>query len=198
MMTPQVIVSIISCLLSTITSFLVVYININQKKRDKMHEKHESEIAHQSEENKKLREELRKIQEKKQEAKEDSQDEKIKNLTDTVEKLTVAVDGTNKEVKSQQENMKDVVESINSINTSITNINNSLENVKDLSDQLNKLIQFSNYNFQYTQSLSGLVITIGQSIKQQGLDKDSAIDKAIEDHKKTEKEIIGKIYTIMC
>lgn len=57
---------------------------------------------------------------------------------------------------------------------------------------LSQLVDISSINMKYSQSLSGLVVTIGEALKETS--KDDNISKAIQAHQAIERDLMNKIY----
>ena len=79
------------------------------------------------------------------------------------------------------------------------NISTLSEEVKMVNCTLKDLLKFNSVNLQYSQSLSGLITTIGENIKH-GNDcaTDTSIKKAIELHQQKERELFSSILKSSC
>lgn len=89
-------------------------------------------------------------------------------------------------------------ESIQSIKQDMENLKNQVEKIEETIDMgkieksLSQLVDISSINMKYSQSLSGLVVTIGEALKETS--KDDNISKAIQAHQAIERDLMNKIY----
>lgn len=67
-------------------------------------------------------------------------------------------------------------------------------NMGDINRTLNKLVDINAVNMEYSQSLSKVVITIGESLRKSENPESENIAKAISEHLQTERELTNKIY----
>lgn len=99
--------------------------------------------------------------------------------------------------ESQNNQIKDLVNTIDNLGKSVNTFIEKADKIDSIDSQLDKLIQMSDINFQYSRSLSSVVVTIGQSLKQQKLDQDSEIDASITTHKKVETDLLNKLCKVL-
>lgn len=100
------------------------------------------------------------------------------------------------EERANNEKKRD--ESIQSIKQDMENLKTQVEKIEETIDMgkieksLSQLVDISSINMKYSQSLSGLVVTIGEAIKETS--KDDNISKAIQAHQAIERDLMNKIY----
>ncbi len=89
-------------------------------------------------------------------------------------------------------------ESIGAIKKDVENLKKQVDKLEDTIDMdrieksLSQLVDISSINMKYSQSLSGLVVTIGEALKE--TTKDDNISKAIQAHQAVERDMMNKIY----
>lgn len=89
-------------------------------------------------------------------------------------------------------------ESIQAIKLDMTNLKKQVEKLEATIDMgkveksLSQLVDISSINMKYSQSLSGLVVTIGEALKE--TTDDDNIANAIKAHQAVERDMMNKIY----
>lgn len=125
-----------------------------------------------SNENKKLKEANDKLQKQINDELEKKRDDQLLNLQDNVKSLTDDIVKVNKNM--------DVI----------------THEVSTSADKINDLLRLSNVNLQYSQSLSMLITTIGEGLRDKHMDGN--FTEAIADHKKKEQDLFASIFKSSC
>ena len=100
--------------------------------------------------------------------------------------------------------IKDIAIMKTDFSKDINNLNKRVEeiakanNIEALNNQLSKLALISTVNFEYSQSMSTVVVTIGEALQKSTYDENNDISHAISKHKEDEKTLIGKMYKMIC
>lgn len=96
------------------------------------------------------------------------------------------------EKKAQRDEIKKICEKIDAIQEELNNLN-----IDRISEQLEHVINMTNLNFEYSQSLSGVVVCLGNSIEEADqLATAGKIHEAIVNHQKKEQSIINRLCKI--
>ena len=92
---------------------------------------------------------------------------------------------------------QDVQELRGTISDIKNNMNSISEEVRNVNHYLKDLLRFNNVNLSYCQSLSCLITSIGENIKEDNSTID-AISKAIAVHQQKERELFSSIFKSTC
>ena len=92
---------------------------------------------------------------------------------------------------------KDVQDLRNTISDVRSNMNSLSEEVRNVNHSLKDLLRFNNVNLSYCQSLSCLITSIGENIKEENSTVGS-ITKAIAVHQQKERELFSSIFKSSC
>lgn len=136
-------------------------------------------------------------------SKQAKQTAEYKKLSDQLEaekqaKLEAKAQEDAKRLESIEKSLKDMKSDVEGLKSDMSRLTS--DDLKRISDQLSHLHTFQTDNFEYMQSLSNVVLTIGEALNDaDGIrvtDKEK-IAKNIEEHKKVENKIHTRLYSII-
>lgn len=103
--------------------------------------------------------------------------------------------------EKEMENKRNAIDkkrddAINAIRDDVSTLQDQIQklegavDMKEINKSLNKLVDISSFNIEYSQSLSHVVVTIGETLKKSNPNSVDIIEKAIEAHHKTERDML--------
>ena len=107
--------------------------------------------------------------------------------------------------EKQEEEKETYIERLHSIETSVSDLSEDISDMshaldmEDIHKQLLNLHELNKINFEYIQSLSNVVVTIGETIDVIALNPDDKekLQEEIHTHKSKEEKINAKLYSII-
>lgn len=122
--------------------------------------------------------------------KKDKEDKEYRELRENYEEVL------NNEKKKKDEKIEN---SINKITEDVKNLSTKIDNidVEDINTQLKNLVSISEINLQYSQSLSKVVTTIGECLRDSNIEFDNDISKVISEHQELERNITNRLYKVL-
>lgn len=122
--------------------------------------------------------------------KKDKEDKEYRELRENYEEVL------NNEKKKKDEKIES---SINKITEDVKNLSTKIDNidVEDINTQLKNLVSISEINLQYSQSLSKVVTTIGECLRDSNIEFDNDISKVISEHQELERNITNRLYKVL-
>lgn len=122
--------------------------------------------------------------------KKDKEDKEYRELRESYEEVL------NKEKKEKdekiEENIQKITEDVKNLSSKINDID-----VEDINTQLKNLVSISEINLQYSQSLSKVVTTIGECLRDSNIEFDNDISKVISEHQELERNITNRLYKVL-
>lgn len=99
------------------------------------------------------------------------------------------------EAKLQQEKITAISKQVESLQSTVQELSDSLD-LKPVYNQLDKITEISQVNYDYSLSLSQVICAIGKCIESNNLGSSDAVTKALEEHTKCEKAISQRMCKI--
>lgn len=131
-----------------------------------------------------------------QQAKKTKETEAYRKLKDEKDQLIREKEEEERnKLNTRLDNMEGHLESLTG---EVTTLNGSID-MKKIESQLSQLHVLNEVNFEYVQSLSGVVSAIGESLTSSSLvsdDDKKRVEKKIDDHKEKEGQITSNLYKI--
>jgi len=100
-----------------------------------------------------------------------------------------------KKEKEAQEQIKEISDNVKNLSDEVESLRSDFD-IEKISEQLGTLKSLNTVNFDYIQSLSGVVTTLGEEMMHSSTNS-ANLQKSINSHRETEKSIVGKLLKIM-
>lgn len=101
--------------------------------------------------------------------------------------------------KKRQERDEELDKKFSGLKEDLNKVQTELKefDTKAITKQLDDLVEISEINLEYSQSLSKVVVTIGEAIRDSDIIESCDISDAIREHQDNERKITNKLYKVL-
>lgn len=102
-----------------------------------------------------------------------------------------------KEKKELQEHLSKIDDSISSLTKTVNTLEGKVDKIGAIDKQLERLVDMSNANLEFCQSLSSVISSIGNALDSSEVIPSGALREELNAHKKRERELLQKVFKIV-
>ena len=122
---------------------------------------------------------------------------RTKEFLELQTKYNAELEATKKrEADAQHAAMEKMSDDIAKLESKVDTLVNSLD-LEEINGQLKNILELSNINFDYSQSLSQVICAIGDCVERSSIGNTSVVADELAKHKVKEREITGRLVKIL-
>lgn len=102
-----------------------------------------------------------------------------------------------KEKEELQAHFAKLEKSIGSLTTQVSNLEKSVGKISEIDKTINNLVEMSNINFEFCQSLSAVISSIGNALDSSDAIESGTLRNDLSEHQKRERNLVSKVCKIV-